>query len=589
MSIDLVPEWMVGDLCLTSYPYAVDADSTVDIGEPEMVVETVTSMLADGDLQRVTRHGNRAYVLEVYVEGQTLGELATSEAALRSELQRTGLTLTHDPGDGFTPASVYEVQTAQLTPQRDDQHESHLIRKFTLTLTCAPFARSPELTTVEALASGTSTIVVDTCDSADGWTGTRNGAASPGDGPSVIWEAGSVGIMELSNTVGFPPETWTLTRNGAVDFSATPYLEVEITTLSAKGGAPLSISGHVDNGPGLPVLQVRRLADGSPYFRVTFDTAGVAASSITFKHTSSGGYGHAWQGLQVRHVARTDIAPNVTKRQGGRVFEVGGTERTPASIHVQPPDGSLPLGLTIVHTSPETGAGYSPPLRRWRVSGNGTPTPDSTGFSGEYETIHPNPFVVEVPISAVPEGGYEVVAALQTDVAGTHVVHWVVKTVLPDGSTVSQPSVSVPCTFLYNSIWQLFSLGVVTLPAVRTAGAGKVRIEILRDPSVSPTVIIDDAWAFRAGDDCALTMVDANQPHVWIDSPNVDNPSPRVSMGASADRTDSFHPGSRVMAHGTHTFPPGRTALFTATRGMDNAHASLSYFKRWHSNAAEES
>lgn len=580
---------LTGDLPDADHGYTLSVLAEgMALGRHEGVQEVVRSLLSDGDLVRITRHGNREVAFRVMIEGPSLGALSQGEASLRREIGRAN-ELTWQAPDIFAVPTVFEVITSEMSQTFDDLAELRRRRVFEVTLTCAPFARSINLTTVEALASGTTTVVVDTCDSATGWTGTRNGAASPGDGPSVIWEAGSVGIMELSNTVGFPPETWTLTRTGAIDFSDTPYLEVEITTLSAKGGASLSVSAHVDNGPALPMLEARRLTAASEYFRVTFDTGGVAASSITFMHTSSTGYGHAWQGLQVRHVARTDIAPNITARQLSRILEVGGTERTPASIHIQPPTGSDPLGLTIVHTSPEMGAGYSPPLRRWRVSGNTEFPIPGLGFSGKYEAIHPNAFVAEVPISAIPEGGYEVIVALQTDVVGTHVLHWVVKTVLPDGSIVEQPSVGVPCTFPTATAWHLFSLGVVTLPSVRTSGAGKVQIGILRDPTAGGTVIIDDAWVFRVGEGSALTMVDANQPHVWIDSPTIESPSPRVSMGGSSNRTDSYHPHGRLSASGTHTFTPGRVAMFVATRGVDNAHASLSYYKRWPNNAAEES
>ena len=90
MSEDLVPTWVIGGIDLTEYPFRVDRDNTVDIGEPEMVVESVASQLADGDLERAVRHGNRTYVIPIYIEGPTLADVADAEALLRAELRRNG-------------------------------------------------------------------------------------------------------------------------------------------------------------------------------------------------------------------------------------------------------------------------------------------------------------------------------------------------------------------------------------------------------------------------------------------------------------------------------------------------------------------
>ena len=63
--------------------------------------------------QRAAGRGHRAD----YVHGR-LDQPLPGFARVR--LLSTGLLLTHDPGDGLCPSSVYEVQTAQLTPQRRD-------------------------------------------------------------------------------------------------------------------------------------------------------------------------------------------------------------------------------------------------------------------------------------------------------------------------------------------------------------------------------------------------------------------------------------------------------------------------------------
>lgn len=582
MSVDLVPEWTVGDLCLTSYPFGVDADSTVDIGEPEMVVEGVTSMLADGDIERVTRYGNRTYVLEIYVEGPSLADLASSEASLRTELRRTGLLLTHDPGDGFSPASVYEVQTAQLTPQRRDDHESHLVRKFTLSLTCSPWARSASLVTVPALETGTTTVVVDMCDSETGWSGRRNGVATVAEGPTTLWEAGAVGIMELSDTEGSPPETWELVRTGAIDMSATPFLSVEITTLSAKGGAPLEVAVYA-NGIRLPLLQSTTLTDGSGYFRLLLDSrATPSVSTLTFAHTSHPGYGHAWQGLSVRNIARTDIRPGITSRQTTRVVDVGGTERTPGSLHVQSPNGTDPLHMVIVHTYPEDGSGYAPPLRRWRVSGQG-PTLAPEPMSGAFEPITGLGITYDIPTSTLPEGGYVLVARLSRSEPGDVTIAWSTSTLrpgssTPEGFTAGYETVSIP-----GDIWYVRGLAALTLPSVRTK-AGTVRV-ILQDPSTDgPTTYVDEAWLFRVDDDCALTMAETPYAHLWLNSAGVDGPAATVWTGDQI--FTRAHPGAGLLAMGAHVLSPEGTTVFTASV-MSDPEVDATFYRRWHSNAAE--
>lgn len=557
------------------YEFNVLADG-LGFGVAAGVQEVITSLLADGDLVRVDRYGNREVTFVVEITGPSLGALAYGEAALRREVGRPN-SLTWQAPDVLSVPTVFDVVTSEMQQTFDDLDELRTRRTFKVTLTCSPFASSAELTTAAALASGTTSVLIDDCSSATGWTGTRNGAPSPSDGPSTIWEDGSVGIMELSNTVGFPPEEWTLTRTGSMDFTSTRFLDVELTTLSAKGGAPLSVSAYLDgSSKALPMLQARRISDNSGYYEVTFDTGGVVASSVTFRHVSSAGYGHAWQGLQVRNMARSDIAPNVTSHQMARILEVGGTERTPASIHVTSTDGAADLGLTFVHTSPEDGSGYSPPLRRWRTAGG---TVVSGGpFSGSREPIDSS-FVASVPTASIPRGGYQLVANLRSAVSATSPVYYAVRTQLPDGSLMGEVSGKQSVEFTAN-VWTTAVLFEdLALPSVRTA-AGFVKIDI-----GAVGVEIDEAWLFRMDDDCALTYVNVTSPNLWLDSAGQSSPVPTVWVGDGRDT--STHPGTLLAGMGAHVLSPDGTAVFVATAAATNPMVSAEFFKRWHSNAAE--
>lgn len=578
MTTDLVPHWQIGSVALTSYPFGVDADSTVDIGEPSMVVEGITSGLADGDLERVVRHGNRTYVLEIYIEGPTLGELAKSEALLRSELGRTGLLLTHEPGDGFAPASAYEVQTAQLTPQRRDDHESHLIRKYTLTLTCSPWARSAEPTVVPPLVNYPGgSVVVDECNASTGWTAFRNGT------PATVVVEDAAAVKASSTDPN--KDMWTIMRTGVVDFSTNRYLVGEVRTSTGDVGAEgyLSLTGYLSTGGAsvpMTTVSVRRLTDNPNYFQVIWDTGGVTAQTLSFAHTRPGA---VW----IRRLTAQPSASVSLSRQQTRIVTPEGTERTPVSIHVQANNGTDNLGMAIVHTCPDTGSGYSPPLRRWRVSGNAVSTATDT-LSGESEPLNATAFVADVPSDSLPAGGYVLMARIKaSEVTGSSVtvnIGWQVSSwFLPTSNSQGIVSGTAEFTFDNSGFYQLVPMAVLTLPTVR--GAGMTQVAINYTGAFTGTLTLDEAWLFRADDECALTIVTDELPHLWLDSADVNSPVPTVWRGTSNDRHTARHPGTALQAMGAHVLSAGGTSVFTAAV-TDIPKTDFTYYDRWHSNAA---
>lgn len=574
---DLLPEYRLGDLVLTSYPFAVEFGGSH--GAPETREELVESMLADGDIVDVPGYGNREMSLVVYVDGADLADLAENEVTLRRECSKSRNLLTFDPGDGFGPASVFETFTASMVFVKNDSGEMAGMRRWELTIPAAPFARSADLTTVEALVAGTTTVSVDTCDATTGWTGTRGGESY-----SVGTSDGSVWVFELSTAEGFPPEVWTMTRTGTIDVSTTPYLTVVTRTLSSSTLVE-AFAGASVSATQMAPLAIREIASSRVEYVWAVPAGVTSLDAITFRHTSVED-GRVWQGFHIYDISRTDVPPSETARQLTRIIETGGTERTPASIHVEAADGATALSTTVVHTSPEDGSGYSPPLRRWRDSGN-LVTTDANTFSGGREPIHPNPFVAKVPTSALPEGGYELVAFLRTDTVGLHRIYWTAGTLFPPpNDTVRQGDVESStlwdCTQALR--WEWVSLGLVTLPTVRTQ-AGTVQIDILRDAGETAAVEIDEAWLFRVGDDCALSVVNVAAANLWLDSASVESSEPTVWMGD--DRETAAHPGEGLFGMGHHVLHPDGTAAFVGTTGGDWPLLSAEFYRRWHSNAAE--
>lgn len=576
MSVDLVPEWTIGDLRLTSYPFGVDADSTVDIGEPEMVVESVTSLLADGDLERVVRHGNRTYVLEVYIEGPSLAELAASEAELRTQLKRAGLLLTHDPGDGFSPASVYEVQTAQLTPQRRDDHESHLIRKFTLTLRCGPHARSAEVTTITALSPPPVTPISASVTNAD----TTTGFSAAGAGTSSLGEfSGSVAVtdqgpyVQAKITLGRPSLTLTYTPAAPVATATTPFLVLEVS-----GDYPGSFR---INGAPAPVALGRATSSGTTIYALY--TGEVTVSSVSITRAITETIRESTLTLNIHDIYRTNTLPQITGRQTSTVIEVGGTERTPCSLRVNPAAGEA-MGIGIVHTSPESGQGYSPALRQRRISGN-TVTANSSLMSGASEGVLSTPVVAAIPLTSLPEDGYSLVALMRSSLVGKFPVVWQVRTFF-SGSYLGGYSKTVPAEFATANEWTIVPLGNVTLPPVRASQEAFVQINLSRTPVGAEVIEMDEWWAFRMGEDCALTMVQSPRAFLWLDSPDSSNSVPRVWVGNNADRSDAHHPGAGLLNQGNHVLHPDGTSIFVATSGIANPTVTATAHRRWHSNAA---
>lgn len=534
--------------------------SGASFGASQAVVRQIVSMLADGDLVSYDRAGNRVAEFDVLIEGADGAALQAGEVALRRELYRPN-TVTWTPPADFSAPTVYEVVTSEMAPKFDDIDELRTRRVFHVTLTCAPFARPEDPVTVEALTVGVApTIVtVSTADSTTNWSTVA--PATLGQTGGYVYSTASSGLFgEGVHYLFFAEATVPATRYITAEWQAT-YPPVY--------GAPTLI--------GTSLSSTYLLPDG--WTRTTYDIgeSGSSVASYAFRHMTTGTSGQ----FRIRDVKRSDQPPAVTTRQATRVVEVAGTERTPASLHVVSRNGTSDLGMTIVHTSPEDGSGYSPPLRRWRVSGAATPTADSSTMSGFREPILlANPFIAEVPNLAVPEGGYLLAARTRISSGTSATINWATDTRIDgvaEGYVTDYATIDFPST----GNWYFTPIAVLTLPSVRSM-SGKVRILLS-----SVEAELDEAWLFRVDDDCALSVVhNVTKPHMWLDSPDVMSRVPRIWIGDDAGRADASHPGANLFTHGNHTFTPGQMQIFGATAGTENPAVDLTYFPRYPNNAA---
>jgi hypothetical protein len=571
----------LGSLLLTGSVPDTDHDFTFDVladgasfGVAQGVREVVRSLLADGDIVRTTRYGNREVSFRVLIEGPSLGSLAHGEAALRAEVGRPNL-LTWQAPDALSVPTVFEVVASEMAQTFDDLDELRRRRTFVLTLTCKPFARSADAVTVAALAAdppSPTTVTLSDADTPTGWS------ANIGPYPVTVTDEGAFVRAAVAGS-GASSGSGTLVvalSVSAVSLSATPYVLVEMDR--GPGGIRFAMTIDGVTKTVTPILS-RTLDAGTTLYALPANGAFSGLQIMASYHSAHEIY------VDVHDVTATDTLPQVSPRQQTRIIDVGGTERTPASIRVAAPDGSTNLGLTILHTSPEDGSGYSPPLRRWRTLGN-TVTTDTTLLSGAREPLHASAVQFMVPTSALPEGSYELCGRFRASAAGAHRIFFTGFTQLPppnDGSLLGPLENAETINFPAANQWVYASLGILTLPTVRTT-AGMVVINVQRDASVGATIDYDEMWLFRIGEDCALTVEEIPSPNMWADSPGVGSSVPTLWMGS--DYATRSNPGTPPKGRGNHILRPEGTAMFAATTGVENPEVSGTFYRLWHSNAA---
>lgn len=553
------------------------------MGNADPVRAVVLSLLADGDLVRTTRFGNREVSFDVEITGPDLASVAQGEAALRREVGR-GNALTWQAPDTFAVPSVFDVVYSSMSQTFNDLDELRRKRTFTLTLTCAPFARSQSAVTVAAIAPPSTetptTATLNNADTTSGWSASvtnRDGSGNLVSAGATVTDAGD-GVNVAGSGVEL---SITCSLAGApVTISATPFVVIE-----TSGDLPDSITfGTVNGAHGLPVAAAYATPAGTVRYFFDVGSKSVAVNSVTFLYGSSDPYVAQTWAVTVYDISATDTLPTVNSHQTARIIAGRGTERAPASIAVSPGAAGTSLGWTIVHTAPAAKGGNSPALRQYRTLGNPL-FGDIATMSGEYEEVTSSPVVAQVPLPSIPEGEYALLALMRSSVAGSFKINWQARTLLPGIGYLGGTSGTATAKFDAIDTWTLVPLDVVTLPPVRANGAF-VQLDLSR-VTTGESIDLDEWWALRLGDDCATTVLYTNAGYLWLDSPDLGSPVPRVWVGGDGDRSDAHHPSYNLCSQGAHILHPDGTAIFVATSGMDRPNVSATFFPRWHSNAAE--
>lgn len=550
-------------------------------GDPQAVVREIVSMLADGNLVSYDRAGNRVVSFEVLVEASDGVALQAGEVALRRELYRPN-TVTWTPPSDFAAPTVYEVVTSEMAQKFDDLEELRTTRRFAITLTCAPFARSSTAVTVQALAPppvSPTTVTVNDATSTTGWSGRLVTSGVAGSSTPAVVDLGVDGV----NVSGYGYAlTLTYDPPSPVSLSGTPYVTIELAgTTPTNFHVTYSGAASIEVTPAV----VRTTPSGTVVYVLPVDpSASLLKLSSTYSNFFTLGAVNESIALSAYDISRTNVLPSITTHQSARSLEVAGTERSPASINIAPGGSGTALGWTIVHTTPETLAGYSPALRQFRTSGN-TVTSSSTLMSGGREPVNSTPVVAQVPLASLPEGEYALAALMRSTVVGTFPIFYEARTLLPGVGYLGGTSDIVSATFTATNTWTLIPLDVVTLPPVRSNGAF-VQLNLSRTPVAAEVIDLDEWWTLRMGDDCATTILYDNAGFLWLDSPDVSSGVPRIWVGGNSNRSDAHHPSFNLYAQGAHALHPDGTAIFVATSGLEYPNVSATYYPRYHSNAA---
>lgn len=575
-----------GDLVLDQSPFALEFGS--DFGAPQSVSAVIASLLIDGEIEMWQRDSNRTVSMTVLIEWSDMLTAAEAEASLIAEASKQRNLLTINPGDGWGPSNVFDTFRAQVTWLRDDEIEQQGYRRFQLTMQAAPNVRSTEVQIVAAIGTGVTpptpnTVTVDDCSAIGGWT--NDGDAST----SLSVVSGAIQVVNGASPRGDVTMV-RARRDGVVSMSGTPYLAVDMVKVVGSYAYLGSAALVLDGGSALLPFASGPSPDNSAYTRVWWNLVGVSSFSTMLLRIGMIGTATNLAGYAIDKVIRTNVDPSIgTARQQFRSLVVGGTARTEGSLQIQ--HETAALGDVLVQTMVDDGSGHQPACRQYRVAG-GSVTSDSATASGSYSPLDAvTAETYDVPARTLPEGSYSILARVKAASTSTPLITVSARTRV--GSVDAAASSTAEFVSLTAGAWQIVELGRLVLPptAVPAGSSAVVRLTA----STASRVDIDDLWLFHTTLGAySLVSCGTGTPviggpfnRLWLDTATLDRPEPSIWLGTQADRSDARHAGgTEIRAQGTHVFTPGKVNLFTVTSNALNAAASLSFYPRWHSNAA---
>lgn len=616
MSTFVLGNFDLTDWAGLAYNTSVIAEGT-SRGGPVSIDVAVQSWLQDGSIVVTQGYDNREVTLRVRLRGPDLLDLARAEKALFAELGKPN-TLTWTPPDGFGPPSVFEVVTSSMVEApgaEGDLAEASAFpwRTYNLRLVCKAFVRSATEVVTTAEKSGDTTtlptvtqVTVDDGSSATGWQGdyfrfTRGNTQIDAGATTVSASGGEVYSLtplgQGDRTIVRLVKTMTIdvsmTKQLAVDWRWDQSPDCSWQAVSFKCLVNESIELPLIDGMPTPVRNVTTRAN----FKVPDSLSTISSLRLIFEvrlppSSILPTLGNHAEAFYVDKIERNNAnLASGTPRQLQRTIEVPGSARSQSSVMIS--HNVSALGDVLAYFRPEDGSLFSPPLRRWRVSGPGATT-DTTLVSGLYDNIASGLVSFRVPAQRVPAGRYLLMARLGGADTACNIL-WNAGTMF--GSTDVGPTYTGTTAIALTTAYRIFPIARLLLPTrdLDEATSANVRVELLGQPALGTVCRLDEAWLFDLSTGRLVQVpcgtgtpaVGGAANRVWIEPASVERPRPTVRIGSLADGSDARHGlDSSFAAWQFPELTPPSVQVFTVTTNALDAQVSLRGYPRYHTHAA---
>lgn len=579
----MVASLMFGSIDLLEY---VTDDFTIECtdengswGSPEAVVQTVESWLQDGAVVATTRYDNREMTLQVAIKADTTHGLSLGEAVLVNEIRlandnRNTLEWT-PPGDASTSVfDLVQVQLAHNLQWPGEFDDCSYFRVYEITFTALPFARAVDQVD-EQIASGTidpNRTTVDGAASTAGWSVALGDTLTRSAGPPPL-----VFVHGQSNNPTF------LQRSG-LSVSAKKYL------ITDTFHNVYSINRTYVNGTLLTPLfkYAVNLNEDITYYDL--DAAGISSINTVRYETDNPS---SVQGDMGSYGIYTSDTIEITTKERVRVFDVTGTERTPASLGVFSSPTTSSLGDVLVYTIPtENDSIVDPRLSFYQTAGSSSTLPGN--LSGRAFSTSPLQF--DIPAGNFQPGIHLLMARVVQNTPGSWFMSWSVSSLM--GSTERNPTVLNVTGTTTSLAYFTAPIGLVSIPPSEMGPLGKVRVKLLASTSgsVSTSInFIDQAWLFNIDKGqlssvaCGTTApsIGGSSSKIWFDSADIGDPTPNIVVGTLADRSDSVSPNAgSIGAFGAHEFKPPQVSIYASATNPTSQDITLSHFPRFHTHVS---
>lgn len=495
-----------------------------DLGEPEAVKVVFESLAADGEDERLSRHGNRTVAFQVTICGSDTLATGAGERALRLAMNKR-TTLVFRPPDGLGRPVVFDVLTATMKYDADDfaLTRAEVQVTFAVTLTCKPFTRPLDPVTV-SMTYGTDTgSSLDSGGSTTGW--------SSSDGTlSAVTVNGETAVKVTLPTPATGTRLVRATRSGLALTAAKPYLAVTAAVAPNGGtaGQPSSVSvslGGVSLGGAVAAVP---LSSGFVRYFFAHTKAGTTQNVAVL-------VGGAYQdGALIGEVAAYSNIPGT----GLLVADVEGSERAPVSVRVSRISAGS-VGATFLYSDPSMlEYGWNP----------GDPATWPNAPRGNYLVV-------------IPSGG-----------ADTNY-----STLTVNGQVSSTRGLgSLGTARVYN-----YALGARRdgrLGTITTAWADQVNGAGSAETNPTTKYLFRD----EPGETSLLYVSAVGYRNLFVDSPTIENPAGvQVWGGANTDGSDAVSLVTAVEIPGELTIRPPRWSLWVKAAVSDLA-VSATYYPASH-------